>query len=87
LTTSLAAQRRLCSPFAVFAARVTCTVAAVFLFSFAAHGVTRENLPGDSSSPTVLFSASLDLVTGKEVLVDHASAEQQTMAAVQQYVI
>jgi outer membrane protein insertion porin family len=87
LTTSLAAQRRLCSPFAVFAARVTCTVAAVFLFSFAARGVTREKLPGDSSSPSVLFSASLDLVTGKEVLVDHASEEQQAAAAQQQYVI
>jgi outer membrane protein insertion porin family len=87
LTTSLAAQRRLCSPFAVFAARATCTVAAVFLFSFAAHGVTRENLPGDSSSPTVLFSASLDLVTGKELLVDHTSEEQQATAAQQQFVI
>jgi outer membrane protein assembly factor BamA len=87
LTTSLAAQRRFCSPFAVFAARVTCTVAAVFLFSFAARGVTREKPSGDSSSPNVLFAASLDLVTGKEVVVDHSSAEQQTMAAVQQYVI
>jgi outer membrane protein insertion porin family len=87
VTTSLAAQRKLCSPFAVFAARVTCTVAAVFLFSFAAHGVTRENFPEDSSSPSVLFSASLDLVTGKETLVDHTSTEQQPAAAQQQFVI
>jgi outer membrane protein insertion porin family len=87
LTTSLAAQRRFCSPFAVFAARVTCTVAAVFLFSFAARGVARERLSGDTSSPNVLFSLSLDLVTGKEALVDHSSAQQQIAAVVQQYVI
>ena len=66
---------------------MTCIVAVVFLFSAAARGAAGDNLPADSSSPTVLFSASLDLVTGKEVLVDHTSAEQRASAAQQQFVI
>lgn len=71
----------------VFTARVTCIVAAVFLFSFAARAAARETLPADSSSPNVLFSASLDLVTGKEILVDHTSTEQQATSAQPQSVI
>src|SRR5205814_5113231 len=44
------------------------------LFSSASAAFERDNLPADSSSNTVLFSASLDLISGKEAVEDHAQS-------------
>jgi outer membrane protein insertion porin family len=89
MTTSLAAQRKVCSPFGFFAARVTWIIAIVFLPAIASPAATRENPIADasSSSRSYLFSASLDIATGKEVIEDHFSPEQQAAAAQQQFVI
>ncbi|HYL82724.1 MAG TPA: outer membrane protein assembly factor BamA [Candidatus Angelobacter sp.] len=88
MNTALAAQSRVCSPFGIFTARVTLLVAAVFLSSAPFPAAARNSLRADSSSSsTVLFSASVDLITGKEVVVDHGSAEQQAGAVPQQFVI
>jgi len=88
MTTSLAAQRRVCSPFGFFAARVTWIIALVFLFAIASPAAPRENNSADasSSSPRVLFSASFDYATGKEVTEDRSTADAQA-AAQQQFVI
>ena len=69
--------------------------AIVFLFAITSPGETPENLPANPSStapasPVVLFSASIDWKTGKDVIEDHSSstsAEAQQPAAQQQYVI
>jgi len=82
-----AAQRRVCSPLGDIAARVTQVVALVFLFANASPASTRENLAADHSTSIVLFSASLDLITGKEALEEHSPAEPQAAATQQQYVI
>jgi outer membrane protein insertion porin family len=82
-----AAQSRVCSPLGVIAARVTQVVALAFLFVSALPASTREKLPADHSTGIVLFSASLDLVTGKESVQDHSAAGQQTAATQQRYVI
>lgn len=75
---------------------MTYIVALVFLFAGASRGSARDDLAASASSGTVLFTASLDLLTGKEILEDHSapapqSQEQaQTPAAQssqQQYVI
>ena len=83
----------------VIAASVTYIVALVFLFTGASRGSARDDLSASASSGTVLFTASLDLLTGKEVLEDHSATasrtqdQAQTPAAVpaspqqQQYVI
>src|SRR5258708_20111756 len=86
MTTSLAAQRRVCSPFGFFAARVTWMIALVFLFAMASPAAPRENNSADasSSSPRVLFSASFDYATGKEVIEDRSAADPQ--AASQQQI-
>src|SRR5260370_8166048 len=86
MKTSLAAQRRVCSPFGFFAARVRWLVAPVFLFAIASPAATRENNSADasSSSPRVLFSASFDYATGKEVIEDRSAADPQ--AASQQQI-
>jgi outer membrane protein insertion porin family len=86
LITALAAQRRVCSPLGVFTARVTLLVAAVSLFLSAPTVHASDAAGTDSARSTVLFSASLDLISGKEVVVDHTSAGQQA-AAQPQYVI
>src|SRR5260370_11639625 len=88
MTTSLAAQRRVCSPFGCFAARVTWIIALVFLFAIASPAAPRENNSADasSSSPRVLFSASFDYATGKEVTEDRSTADAQA-AAQQQFLI
>src|SRR5260370_35162803 len=88
MKTSLAAQRRVCSPFGFFAARVTWMIALVFLFAMASPAAPRENNSADasSSSPRVLFSASFDYATGKEVTEDRSTANPQA-AAQQQFVI
>src|SRR6266576_1455131 len=71
---SSAAHRRVCSPLGVFAARVTQVVALVFFLASSAPAAGLGNPPAPASSDTVLFSASLDLLTGKEVIKDHAQA-------------
>src|SRR5712664_2321569 len=88
MTTSLAAQRRVCSPFGFFAARVTWMIALVFLFAIASPAAPRENNSADASSPAsvVLFSASFDYTTGKDVIQDRSTANPQA-AAQQQFVI
>src|SRR5258706_9501274 len=87
MTTSLDAQRRVCSPFGFFAARVTWMIALVFLFAIASPAAPRENNSADASSPAsvVLFSASFDYTTGKDVIQDRSTANPQ--AAAQQFVI
>src|SRR2546427_664599 len=88
LTTSSAAQRRVCLPCGFFAARVTLTIALVFLFAIASPAATRENPRADASSSasSYLFSASFDYTTGKEVIQDRSSANPQA-ATQQQFVI
>src|SRR5438045_561973 len=71
---SSAAHRRVCSPLGVFAARVTQVVALVFFLASSAPAAGLGNPPAPASSDTVLFSASLDLLTGKEVIKDHPQA-------------
>ena len=76
-----------------FAARVIQVVALAFLFASASGAFGRDNLPVDSSSNKVLFSASLDLITGKEAVEDHtpsspqAAPTQQQPSSQQQFVI
>src|SRR5947208_2701464 len=76
----LAAQRRVCLPSGGFAVRVTQVVALAFLFSSASAAFERDNLAADSSSNKVLFSASLDLISGKEAVEDHAHSSPQATA-------
>src|SRR2546425_3413690 len=89
MTTSSAAQRKVCSPFVLFAARVTWMIALVFLFASASPAAPRENARADasSSSPAYLFSASFDYATGKEVIEDRSAANPQAAAQRQQFVI
>src|SRR5260370_6768116 len=89
LTTSSAAQRRVCLPCGFFAARVTLTIALVFLVAIASPAATRENPRADASSSAsfYLFSASFDYTTGKEVIQDRSSANPQAAAQQQQSVI
>ena len=63
-----------------FAVRVTQVVALAFLFSSASAAFERDNLAADSSSNKVLFSASLDLISGKEAVEDHAHSSPQATA-------
>ena len=67
-----------------FAARVTRVVALVILFASASAAFELNSLPAGSSSNKVLFSASLDLITGKEAVEDHASSSPQAAPAQQQ---
>src|SRR5207249_11149840 len=46
----------------------------VFFLASSAPAAGLGNPPARASSDTVLFSASLDLLTGKEVIKDHAQA-------------
>src|SRR5712664_3507743 len=87
MTTSLAAQRRVCSPFGFFAARVTWMIALVFLFAIASPAAPRENTHADASSRSFLFSASFDYATGKEVIEDRSEADPQAAAQQHQFVI
>src|SRR5229473_1122501 len=88
LTTSSAAQRRVCSPFGFFAARMTCMIAFAFLFAIASPAAPREisNEDPSSSARSYLFSASFDYATGKDVIEDRSAADPQA-AAQQQFVI
>jgi outer membrane protein insertion porin family len=56
-------------------------VALVFLFSSASAAFELNNRPADSSSNKVLFSASLDLITGQEAVEDHAPSSSQAAPA------
>jgi outer membrane protein insertion porin family len=87
LTTSLAAQRRVCSPFGFFAARVTSLIALVFLFAIASPAAPRENSHADASSRSYLFSASFDYATGTDVILDRLGPDQQAATQPQQWVI
>jgi outer membrane protein insertion porin family len=73
----------------VIAARVTQVVALVFIFTSAPLAFPFENAAAAVSFNKVLFSASVDLLTGKEVLEDHSLQAAQTQAATapQQFVI
>ena len=77
----LAAQRKVCSPCGSFTARATLLVAAVFVFSAPTPAARGEDARADA---TVLFSACVDLISGKEILIDHSSSEQQPAAAAPQ---
>src|SRR6266853_4236476 len=89
LTTSAAAQRRVCSPFGFFAARLTWIIASVFLFAMASPASPRDNSRSDASlsSGSYLFSASFDYSTGKEVMEDRTKADPQAAAPQRQFVI
>jgi outer membrane protein insertion porin family len=89
LKTSAAAQRRVCSPFGYFAARVTCLIALAFLLAIASPASPRENSHADDSpsARSYLFSASFDYATGKEVTEDRSEAAPQSAAPSQQFVI
>src|SRR5258706_4210724 len=88
MKTSLAAQRRVCSPFGFFAARVTWMIALVFLFAIASPAGPRANNSAGASSPASagLFSASFDYATGKDVIQDRSTANPHA-AAQPQFVI
>src|SRR5713226_4405906 len=88
LTTSSAAQRRVCSPFEVFVARVLRIIAMVFLLAIVAPAARPENPPAgvSPSSSSYLFSASFDYASGKEVIEDRSSPRPQA-AAQQKFVI
>ena len=66
---------------------MTRIVAVVFLLTIASRAAAQENPQAEASAPSrrLLFSASIDLLTGKDVIEEHTSAEQQ--AAQQQFVI
>src|SRR6201981_2082383 len=78
---SSAADRRVCSPLGVFAARVRQGVALVFLLASTLSAAGLGNSPEATSSRTLVFSASLDLLTGKEVIRDNAQTSSQAPPA------
>jgi outer membrane protein insertion porin family len=78
---SSAADRRVCSPLGVFAARVTQGVALVFLLASTLSAAGLGNSPEATSSRTLVFSASLDLLTGKEVIRDNTQTSSQAPPA------
>ena len=78
-----AAHRRVCSPLGVFAARVAPLVALVFLLASASPAAGLGNPPAPASLRTVLFSASVDLLTGQEVIKDNAQAPSPAAPAQQ----
>src|SRR5258708_17572653 len=82
LTTSSAAQRRVCSPFGFFAARVTWMIAFVFLFSIASPAAPREKNTAAAPSPAsaVLFSSSFYYTTGKDVIQHPSPAKPPARA-------
>src|SRR6266853_3925916 len=88
LTTSAAAQRRVCSPFGFFAARLTWIIASVFLFAMASPAAPRDDSRSDASlsSSSYLFSASFDYSAGKEVIEDRSKADPQATAPQRQFV-
>jgi len=87
LTTSLAAQRRVCSPFGFFAAGVTSLIALASFFAIASPAAPRENSHAGASSRSYLFSASFDYATGADVIVDRIAADPQSASQPKQVVI
>jgi len=61
----------------------------VLLFAVASRGAAPENRPAgaSSSSRSYVFSASFDYASGKDVMEDRSSADPQTAAVQQQFVI
>src|SRR5215471_2310243 len=80
----LAAQRRVCLSFGGLPVRVTRVVALAFLFASASEAFELDNLPATASSKAGFFSASLDLLTGKEAVDDHSTSSPQAAPAQQQ---
>lgn len=74
-----------------FAARVIQVVALAFLFAGASAAFELDDRPAESSSNKVLFSASLNLITGKEVVQEQTPPPQapaaQQQSGQQQFVI
>lgn len=68
---------------------MTWIVAIVFFLTVAPRGAAQENPQADASAPSrrLLFSASLDLITGKDVIEVHTPADPQAQAPQQQFVI
>ena len=68
-------------------------IAIVFFLAIASPEARPKNLPANASAPTtsaILFSASIDWKTGKDVIEDHSTAsttEAQQAAAQKQFVI
>src|SRR5713226_713568 len=87
LTTSSAAQRRVCSPFGFFAARVTWMIAVVLVFAIESSAAPRKNPRADASPRSYLFSASFDYTAGKDVIDDRSAADSRAAAQQQQFVI
>ena len=82
--TSTAAQSRVCSTWGVVVARVTQVVALVFLFASASGAFELDNLSAAASSKPALFSASVDMLTGKEVVEGHSPDSSQAAPGQQQ---
>jgi len=63
-------------------------VAIVLFLTIASRVAAQENPQAEASAPSrrLLFSASLDLLTGKDVIEEHTSADSQA-AAQQQFVV
>ena len=61
----------------------------MLLFAVASRGAAPENRPAgaSSSSRSYVFSASFDYASGKDVMEDRSSADPQTAAVQQQFVI
>lgn len=61
----------------------------MLLVAMASSAAPRENLRADASpsSSSILYSASFDWKTGKDVIEDHSSSEPQSATTQQQYVI
>src|SRR5215467_7354739 len=77
-----AAQRRVCLLRGGIAARVAQVIALVFLLASACVAFERDNLPASSSPRKVLFSASLDLISGKEAVEAHTQSSSQAVPQV-----
>src|SRR5256884_9177643 len=86
LTTSAAAQRRVCSPCGFFAPRVTWIIAMVLLLAIASPAARREDSRADASSSARLYlsSPSFDDATGKDVREDRSAADPQAAGQQQQ---
>jgi len=66
---------------------VTSLIALVSFLVIASSAAPRETSHADASSRSYLFSASLDYATGNDVIVDRLTADPQSAAQQQQFVI
>src|SRR5215467_10739889 len=83
MTGAMAAPRRVCLSFGGWPVRVAQVVALAFFCASAAAAFELDNRSVDSTSNKVVFSASLDLLTGKEALEDHTQSASQDAPAQQ----